>query len=95
MGKWLGAARKASFWLKNGKQRLLPLAQASSLNVYTQKELVLAVGDSVKITKNFKAGEKQSSSTSEHLLRCERGAKAQECLPSKGWASHLIRPKWD
>jgi hypothetical protein len=32
-----------------GKQRLLPLAQARSFNVYTQKELVLAVGDSVRI----------------------------------------------
>jgi hypothetical protein len=35
--------------VKNGKQRLLPLAQARSFNVYTQKELVLAVGDSVRI----------------------------------------------
>jgi hypothetical protein len=45
--------------VKDGKQRHLPLAHAKSFNLYAQKELVLAEGDSVRITKNFRAGAKQ------------------------------------
>lgn len=45
--------------VKDGEQRLLPLTQAKSFTVYTQQELVLAVGDLVRITKNFRAGARQ------------------------------------
>ncbi|MGA8654565.1 MAG: AAA family ATPase [Chthoniobacterales bacterium] len=45
--------------VKDGEQRLLPLTQAKSFTVYTQQELVLAVGDLVRITKNLRAGARQ------------------------------------
>jgi hypothetical protein len=41
---------------KDGQAKLLPLAQAKSFNVYTQEEVVLAVGDTLRITKNFRVG---------------------------------------
>jgi conjugative relaxase-like TrwC/TraI family protein len=42
--------------VKNGQAKILPLAQAKSFNVYTQEEVALAVGDSLRITKNFRVG---------------------------------------
>jgi hypothetical protein len=42
--------------VKDGHAKLLPLAQAKSFNVYTQEEFALAVGDSLRITKNFRVG---------------------------------------
>jgi hypothetical protein len=45
--------------VRNGQAKVLSLAQAKSFNGYTQQEIALAVGDSVRITKNFKAGAKQ------------------------------------
>src|SRR4029077_18382354 len=42
--------------VKDGQAKLLPLAQAKSFNVYTQEEFALAVGDSLRITKNFRVG---------------------------------------
>jgi hypothetical protein len=42
--------------VKDGQAKSLPLAQAKSFNVYTQEEVSLAVGDSLRITKNFRVG---------------------------------------
>jgi hypothetical protein len=39
-----------------GKQALLPLAQAKSFELYERREIALAAGDSVRITKNFRCG---------------------------------------
>ena len=39
--------------VKDGKAKILPLAQAKSFNVYTQEEISVAVGDTLRITKNF------------------------------------------
>ena len=38
------------------QRNLLPLSQAKSFEVYSQEELPLAAGDSVRITKNFQCG---------------------------------------
>jgi conjugative relaxase-like TrwC/TraI family protein len=40
--------------VKDGQAKLLPLPHAKSFNVYAQADLKLAVGDSVRITKNFR-----------------------------------------
>jgi ATP-dependent exoDNAse (exonuclease V) alpha subunit len=42
--------------VKDGKAKILPLAQAKSFNVYTQEEVAVAVGDTLRITKNFRVG---------------------------------------
>ncbi len=42
--------------VKDGKAKILPLAQAKSFNVYTQEEVSVAVGDTLRITKNFRVG---------------------------------------
>ena len=39
-----------------GKQTLLPLAQANSFELSERREIALAAGDSVRITKNFRCG---------------------------------------
>jgi hypothetical protein len=41
---------------KDGQAKILPLAQAKSFNVYTQEEVFVAVGDTLRITKNFRVG---------------------------------------
>jgi conjugative relaxase-like TrwC/TraI family protein len=38
----------------DGQAKLLPLAHAKSFNIYAQADVNLAVGDSVRITKNFR-----------------------------------------
>lgn len=40
--------------VKDGQAKLLPLAHAKSFNIYAQADVDLAVGDSVRITKNFR-----------------------------------------
>src|SRR5262245_42984568 len=42
--------------VKDGQAQILPLAQAKSFNVYTQEQVPLAVGDTLRITKNFRVG---------------------------------------
>jgi hypothetical protein len=42
--------------VKDGQAQILPLAQAKSFNVYTQEEFAVAVGDTLRITKNFRVG---------------------------------------
>src|SRR5271166_5314039 len=42
--------------VKDGQTKILPLAQAKSFNVYTQEEVSVAVGDTLRITKNFRVG---------------------------------------
>ena len=42
--------------VKDGRAKILPLAQAKSFNVYTQEEVAVAVGDTLRITKNFRVG---------------------------------------
>jgi hypothetical protein len=42
--------------VKDGQTKILPLAQAKSFNVYTQEKVPLAVGDTLRITKNFRVG---------------------------------------
>jgi hypothetical protein len=42
--------------VKDGQAKILPMAQAKSFNVYTQEEVALAIGDSLRITKNFRVG---------------------------------------
>ena len=42
--------------VKDGQAKILPLAQAKSFNVYTQEEVAVAVGDALRITKNFRVG---------------------------------------
>jgi hypothetical protein len=42
--------------IKDGQAKILPLSQAKSFNVYTQEELSVAVGDALRITKNFRIG---------------------------------------
>jgi conjugative relaxase-like TrwC/TraI family protein len=42
--------------VKDGQAKLLPLAQAKNFNVYSQEEVSLAVGDMLRITKNFRIG---------------------------------------
>jgi hypothetical protein len=42
--------------VKDGQARILPLPQAKSFNVYTQEAVSLAVGDTLRITKNFRVG---------------------------------------
>ena len=39
-----------------GKQTLLPLAQSNSFELSERREIALAAGDSVRITKNFRCG---------------------------------------
>jgi hypothetical protein len=39
-----------------GKQKLLPLAQAKSFELYERREIALAAGDSIRVTKNFRCG---------------------------------------
>jgi ATP-dependent exoDNAse (exonuclease V) alpha subunit len=40
--------------VKDGQAKLLPLVHAKSFNIYAQADVNLAVGDSVRITKNFR-----------------------------------------
>jgi hypothetical protein len=42
--------------VKDGQAKILPLAQAKSFNVYTQEEVLVAVGDTLRITKNIRVG---------------------------------------
>jgi hypothetical protein len=42
--------------VKDRQAKILPLAQAKDFNVYTQEEVGLAVGDTLRITKNFRVG---------------------------------------
>ena len=42
--------------VKDGQAKVLPLSQAKSFNVYTQEDLSVAVGDTLRITKNFRIG---------------------------------------
>jgi hypothetical protein len=42
--------------VKDGQAKNIPLAQAKSFNVYTQEEVAVAVGDTLRITKNFRVG---------------------------------------
>jgi hypothetical protein len=42
--------------VKDGQAKILPLGQAKSFNVYTQEEALVAVGDTLRITKNFRVG---------------------------------------
>ena len=42
--------------VKDGQAKILPLAQAKSFNLYTQEQVPLAVGDTLRITKNFRVG---------------------------------------
>jgi conjugative relaxase-like TrwC/TraI family protein len=43
--------------VKDGQAKLLPLAHAKSFNTYAQADVNLAVGDSVRITKNFRVND--------------------------------------
>jgi hypothetical protein len=56
--KWEVIARdeKAVTVLRAGKRALLPLTQPRSFELYERREIPLAVGDSVRITKNFRFG---------------------------------------
>jgi ATP-dependent exoDNAse (exonuclease V) alpha subunit len=56
--KWEVIARdeKAVTVLRAGKRALLPLTQARSFELYERREIALAVGDSVRITRNFRFG---------------------------------------
>ena len=42
--------------VRDGQAKILPLAQAKSFNVYTQEEVSVAAGDTLRITKNFRVG---------------------------------------
>jgi hypothetical protein len=42
--------------VKDGQAKILPLTQAKNFNVYTQGEFPLAIGDTLRITKNFRVG---------------------------------------
>jgi ATP-dependent exoDNAse (exonuclease V) alpha subunit len=42
--------------VKDGQAKILPLSQAKSFNVYTQEEISVTVGDTLRITKNFRIG---------------------------------------
>jgi conjugative relaxase-like TrwC/TraI family protein len=42
--------------VKDGQAKRLPLAQAKSFNVYTHEEVAVAIGDTWRITKNFRVG---------------------------------------
>ena len=56
--RWEVIARdeKAVTVLRAGKRALLPLTQARSFELYERREIALAAGDSVRITKNFRCG---------------------------------------
>ena len=56
--KWEVIARdeKTVTVLRAGKPALLPLTEARSFELYERREIPLAVGDSVRITKNFRLG---------------------------------------
>jgi hypothetical protein len=41
---------------KAGEEKLLPLAQANTFDLYVTEQISLAAGDAVRITKNFRAG---------------------------------------
>src|SRR5262249_3775943 len=42
--------------VKDAQAKILALSQAKSFNVYTQEEISVAVGDTLRITKNFRTG---------------------------------------
>ncbi len=53
--RWeVGRCSSQSVVVKDGQAQILPLAQAKSFNVYTQEEVSVAVGDTLRITKNFR-----------------------------------------
>ena len=44
---------------RNGQQRRLPLSKAQTFDVYRTEQLSVAVGDQLRVTKNFKSGGKK------------------------------------
>ena len=63
-----------------GKQKLLPLAQAKSFELYERQEIALAAGDSVRITKNLRCGGERFANNE----LCNRSSR----YSSRGWAPH-------
>jgi len=53
---------------KDGQEKLLPLTQAGKFELYRQEQLALAVGDQVRVTKNFTAGGQRYSNNSLHKV---------------------------
>ncbi|MBV9274388.1 MAG: hypothetical protein JO333_10870, partial [Verrucomicrobia bacterium] len=54
-----GTVAQGVIALKDGHTKLLPLGQTGSFELYTSQDIVLATGDAVRITKNFRVGARQ------------------------------------
>jgi len=51
-----------------GQEKLLPLSQAGKFELYRQEQLALAVGDQIRVTKNFTAGGQRYSNNELHKV---------------------------
>jgi conjugative relaxase-like TrwC/TraI family protein len=58
-----------------GQEKLLPLNQAGKFEVYRQEQLALAVGDKIRVTKNFTAGGQRYSNNELHKVAGIDGAR--------------------
>ena len=53
---------------RNGERRFLPLAQAGKFTLFRAELVALSVGDTVRITKNFRAGGTRFRSNELHTV---------------------------
>jgi AAA domain-containing protein len=73
-----------------GKQKLLPLAQAKSFELYEREEIALAAGDSVRIAKNFRCGAGAASPATSFVAQ-QRSTKAVFILRMGALSKSLTR----
>jgi len=60
---------------RNGDRRFLPLAQAGKFTLFQPESLGLSVGDTVRITKNFRAGGKRFRNNELHTVKAIEAGK--------------------
>jgi len=53
---------------RNGDEKVLPLDRAGNFEVYRQEQLALAIGDQIRVTKNFTAGGQRYSNNELHKV---------------------------
>jgi conjugative relaxase-like TrwC/TraI family protein len=64
----VGSAWNGVVLERNGEQRRLPLSKAQSFEVYRPETLSVAIGDPVRVTKNFKVGGEKYVNNSLHTI---------------------------
>jgi hypothetical protein len=76
---------------RNGERRFLPLAQAGKFSLFQVESIALSVGDTIRITKNFRAGGTRFRTNELHTVTAVEAGKItldSSELPNRG-ALHL------